>query len=101
MLALVGFMAISRWLLYVETKPWAWVHFFFCGVVGMITAYIFIVSTQVRGGRASRTFVASENFPVPAHVVWLIHSPVWFTALLCCAVLSFAITTLCNICGVR
>lgn len=46
-LALTGFAAISRWLLYVEDAPWAWVHFFFCGVMGMVTAYIFILSTQV------------------------------------------------------
>lgn len=45
-LALIGFAIISRWMLYVEAHPWAWLHFFGCGVVGMMTAYIFILSTQ-------------------------------------------------------
>lgn len=46
-LALTGFAMISRWLLYVESAPAAWMHFFGCGIVGMVTAYIFILSTQV------------------------------------------------------
>ncbi|CAN0525084.1 unnamed protein product, partial [Scytosiphon promiscuus] len=46
-LALTGFAMISRWLLYVESSPSAWIHFFGCGIVGMVTAYIFILSTQV------------------------------------------------------
>ncbi|CAN0265427.1 unnamed protein product, partial [Discosporangium mesarthrocarpum] len=45
-LALVGFAALTRWLLWVESKPQAWLYFFLCGVVGMVTAYIFIISTQ-------------------------------------------------------
>lgn len=47
-LALTGFFIIARWLLYVESSPSAWMHFFGCGIVGMVTAYIFILSTQVR-----------------------------------------------------
>lgn len=47
-LAFVGFAMISRWLLYVDAHPSAWMHFFGCGLVGMVTAYIFILSTQVR-----------------------------------------------------
>ncbi|CAB1114805.1 unnamed protein product [Ectocarpus sp. CCAP 1310/34] len=45
-LALTGFAIISRWLLYVEDSPSAWLHFFGCGIVGMVTAYVFILSTQ-------------------------------------------------------
>lgn len=53
-LALTGFAMISRWLLYVESAPAAWMHFFGCGIVGMVTAYIFILSTQVHVARVRR-----------------------------------------------
>lgn len=45
-LALVGFAFTTRWLLYSDLHPTAWFHFFLCGVVGMLTAYVFVKSTQ-------------------------------------------------------
>eukprot|EP00939_MAST-03C_sp_MAST-3C-sp1_P000966 g966.t1 len=45
-LAFVGFGIATRWLLYAESAPNAWFHFFMCGVVGMITAYASILTTQ-------------------------------------------------------
>ena len=45
-LAAVGFVVLSRWLLFVPEAPWAWVHFLGCGAVGMLTSYVFILSTQ-------------------------------------------------------
>ena len=45
-LALVGFAAACRWMFYLESFPSAWVHFFGCGVIGMVTAFIFMKSTQ-------------------------------------------------------
>ncbi|EGZ25379.1 hypothetical protein PHYSODRAFT_297061 [Phytophthora sojae] len=45
-LALVGFAFTTRWLLYTPEYPTAWMNFFLCGVVGMLTAYVFVKSTQ-------------------------------------------------------
>jgi len=45
-LAFVGFGIATRVLLHVDTHPEAWLHFFGCGIVGMITGFIFILSTQ-------------------------------------------------------
>ncbi|KAL4166482.1 hypothetical protein KRP22_013740 [Phytophthora ramorum] len=45
-LALVGFGVTTRWLLYTPEHPTAWMNFFLCGVVGMLTAYVFVKSTQ-------------------------------------------------------
>uniref|UniRef100_M4BX10 H(+)-exporting diphosphatase n=1 Tax=Hyaloperonospora arabidopsidis (strain Emoy2) TaxID=559515 RepID=M4BX10_HYAAE len=45
-LALVGFGFTTRWLLYTPECPTAWINFFLCGVVGMLTAYVFVKSTQ-------------------------------------------------------
>lgn len=45
-LAFFGFMLASRWLLHDPRYPSAWLHFFGCGVAGMITSYIFVLSTQ-------------------------------------------------------
>ncbi|KAF1334221.1 V-type h translocating pyrophosphatase, partial [Globisporangium splendens] len=45
-LALGGFALTTRWLLYSDAHPNAWFHFFLCGVVGMLTAYVFVKSTQ-------------------------------------------------------
>ncbi|KAG6604567.1 V-type H(+)-translocating pyrophosphatase [Phytophthora cinnamomi] len=45
-LALAGFAFTTRWLLYTPEYPTAWMNFFLCGVVGMLTAYVFVKSTQ-------------------------------------------------------
>lgn len=45
-LALTAFFFTTRWLLYSDRHPEAWFHFFLCGVVGMLTAYVFVKSTQ-------------------------------------------------------
>jgi H+-translocating diphosphatase len=57
--AAVIFLCLTRWLLYVPFAPYAWLSYFFCGVVGMITSYVFILSTQAShaglgGGRDAR-----------------------------------------------
>ncbi|KAA0161073.1 hypothetical protein FNF27_08187 [Cafeteria roenbergensis] len=44
--ALVLFAVATRWLLYTEQAPWAWVHYFGCGVVGMLNSLVFVQSTQ-------------------------------------------------------
>ncbi len=36
----------SRTLLYVDALPNVWLHYLGCGVMGMITSYVFITSTQ-------------------------------------------------------
>ncbi|EQC35017.1 V-type H(+)-translocating pyrophosphatase [Saprolegnia diclina VS20] len=45
-LALVAFAISTRWLLHTEAAPSAWFHFFLCGLVGMVTAFVFVKSTQ-------------------------------------------------------
>ncbi len=45
-LALFDFVFATRWLLYSDTAPNAWYHYSACGIIGMITSYIFILSTQ-------------------------------------------------------
>lgn len=44
--AIVGFAGATRWLLYAEKAPNAWVHFFGCGMIGMVSAYIQVLITQ-------------------------------------------------------
>ncbi|AAC83018.1 Similar to gb/D45384 vacuolar H+-pyrophosphatase from Oryza sativa. ESTs gb/F14272 and gb/F14273 come from this gene [Arabidopsis thaliana] len=41
-LAVITFGASTRWLLYTEQAPSAWFNFALCGLVGIITAYIFV-----------------------------------------------------------
>ncbi|GLE05996.1 hypothetical protein PINS_up015207 [Pythium insidiosum] len=45
-LATLAFAFTTRWLLHTEQAPNAWFHFFLCGVVGMVTAFVFVKSTQ-------------------------------------------------------
>ena len=45
-LAAVGFVILTRWLLYVPDAPWAWLHYLGAGAVGMLTSYVFVLSTQ-------------------------------------------------------
>lgn len=45
-MAAVGFFALTRWLLYVPDAPWAWLHYYAAGLVGMVTSYVFINATQ-------------------------------------------------------
>ncbi len=35
-----------RWLLQSEVMPGAWLHYFGCGAMGMLTSFVFIASTQ-------------------------------------------------------
>jgi H+-translocating diphosphatase len=44
--AAVVFAGLTRWLLYEPTQPSAWLHYYGCGLVGMLTSYVFILSTQ-------------------------------------------------------
>lgn len=45
-LAFVCFMFTCWWMLYSHSSPNAWLHFAGCGIVGMITSYVFVLSTQ-------------------------------------------------------
>ena len=45
-LAAIGFLFATWWLLSSDKYPGAWFNFFGCGVVGMITAYVFARSSQ-------------------------------------------------------
>jgi inorganic pyrophosphatase len=44
--ASLGFVVLSRWLLYVPEQPSAWLHYLACGGVGMLTSWVFVQSTQ-------------------------------------------------------
>ncbi|KAI7724993.1 hypothetical protein M8C21_017149, partial [Ambrosia artemisiifolia] len=45
-LAVVTFGLSTRWMLYTEQAPSAWLNFALCGLVGIMTAYIFVWITQ-------------------------------------------------------
>jgi len=45
-LAMIGFGIASRLLLYHESAPNAWLHFFFAGVIGVLTSVAFVFITQ-------------------------------------------------------
>jgi inorganic pyrophosphatase len=45
-IAALGFVVLSRWLLFVPEAPWAWVHYLAAGGVGMLTSWVFVTSTQ-------------------------------------------------------
>ncbi|KAF3788684.1 Pyrophosphate-energized membrane proton pump 3 [Nymphaea thermarum] len=46
LLAVVAFAGSTRWLLYTEQAPSAWLNFALCGLVGIITAYVFVWITK-------------------------------------------------------
>jgi K(+)-stimulated pyrophosphate-energized sodium pump len=45
-LAAIGFLAGTRWLLHTERAPQAWLYFFFCGLIGLLTSVAFVYITQ-------------------------------------------------------
>ncbi|OWM81932.1 hypothetical protein CDL15_Pgr007971 [Punica granatum] len=45
-LAVITFGASTRWMLYTEQAPSAWLNFALCGLVGIITAYVFVWITK-------------------------------------------------------
>ncbi|KAK9804629.1 hypothetical protein WJX73_001042 [Symbiochloris irregularis] len=45
-LSVVGFGVTCRYLLYSVAAPQAWLHFLGCGLVGIVTAYIFVWIAQ-------------------------------------------------------
>jgi H(+)-translocating pyrophosphatase len=45
-LAVLGFAVSSRWLLHLDAYPLAWIYFFFCGLVGILTSLAFVFVTQ-------------------------------------------------------
>lgn len=55
-LAFACFAGTTRMLLYSDDAPSAWINFLGCGIVGMITAYVFVKSTQY--------FTDYEYYPV-------------------------------------
>ena len=45
-LAALVFAALTRFMLAEPTAPGAWLHFYGCGLVGMATSYVFLMSSQ-------------------------------------------------------
>ena len=45
-LAMAAFAGASRWLLYSGQAPNAWLYFFACGVIGVLTSVAFVYITQ-------------------------------------------------------
>lgn len=45
-LAVITFGASTRWMLYTEQAPTAWLNFALCGLVGIMTAYTFVYITK-------------------------------------------------------
>ncbi|GER48301.1 K(+)-insensitive pyrophosphate-energized protonpump [Striga asiatica] len=46
LLAVLTFGVSTRWMLYTEQAPSAWLNFALCGLVGIMTAYIFVWITK-------------------------------------------------------
>lgn len=46
LLAVLTFGVSTRWMLYTEQAPLAWLNFFLCGLVGITTAYAFVWITK-------------------------------------------------------
>ena len=46
-LSIFGFYVITHWLLSFPGKPNASFNFFLCGIVGVVCAYVIVLSTQV------------------------------------------------------
>jgi K(+)-stimulated pyrophosphate-energized sodium pump len=46
LLAALGFLAGSRWLLFTPEAPNAWIYFFACGLIGLATSIAFVFITQ-------------------------------------------------------
>jgi H(+)-translocating pyrophosphatase len=45
-LAIIGFVVSSRWLLNLEAFPNAWIYFSLCGLIGILTSLAFVFVTQ-------------------------------------------------------
>jgi K(+)-stimulated pyrophosphate-energized sodium pump len=45
-LAMIGFAVATRWLLYIESSPNAWLYFLGCGLIGVMTSVAFVYITQ-------------------------------------------------------
>ena len=45
-LATLGFGIGSYWLLRIPQAPQAWLNFFFCGIIGIVTSILFVYITQ-------------------------------------------------------
>jgi K(+)-stimulated pyrophosphate-energized sodium pump len=45
-LAVISFGIVSRWLLYLESAPYAWLYFFACGIIGILMSVAFVFITQ-------------------------------------------------------
>ena len=45
-LAMIGFGLASRWLLYSDYAPNAWLYFFGCGIIGVLASVAFVFITQ-------------------------------------------------------
>ncbi len=44
--AMIAFGAATRWLLHSDKAPNAWLHFFACGILGVLTSVAFVYITQ-------------------------------------------------------
>ncbi|MBI5867881.1 MAG: sodium-translocating pyrophosphatase [candidate division Zixibacteria bacterium] len=45
-LAMIGFGIATRWLLHTDNYPNAWMYFFLCGIIGVLTSVAFVYITQ-------------------------------------------------------
>ncbi|GJP42993.1 hypothetical protein CLOM_g2504 [Closterium sp. NIES-68] len=46
-LAVSSFALATRWLLFTEQAPLAWLHFFFCALLGMLTSILLLLSSSL------------------------------------------------------
>ena len=65
--AILGFAIATRWLLYAESAPNAWWHFFLCGIVGMCSAYASVLVTQYYTDYVYRPVISMAEASTTGH----------------------------------
>eukprot|EP01062_Namystynia_karyoxenos_P059557 TRINITY_DN509_c0_g1_i2.p1 TRINITY_DN509_c0_g1~~TRINITY_DN509_c0_g1_i2.p1 ORF type:complete len:801 (+),score=335.18 TRINITY_DN509_c0_g1_i2:108-2510(+) len=45
-MAVCVFLGLTRWMLHTEKAPQAWLHYFGCGLIGIVTSYLFVLFTK-------------------------------------------------------
>jgi Na+/H+-translocating membrane pyrophosphatase len=87
-LAFFGFVFATKWLLSSEKAPDAWKHYLGCGVMGMITSYVFILSTQYNTDYAYWPVQSIAQASTTGHGTNII------AGVLCCLHLLFGVSLL-------
>jgi H+-translocating diphosphatase len=67
LLSIAGFYVITQWLLNPPSHPGSAIKFFLCGVVGMVCAYVIVLSTQYYTDYAYRPVQSISEASLTGH----------------------------------